>query len=60
MTEAGLLKAHWESPNVAESQGRPRRRLYSVTSQGKGALAAAVRTIPDKDVTQQAFKPVIA
>lgn len=44
MTEAGLLESHWESPEIAESQGRPRRRLYSITNNGKAALAAASRT----------------
>ena len=60
MTEAGLLEAHWESPEIAESQGRPRRRLYSVTDNGNGALAAASQTSPAMNTTQHAFKPVIA
>lgn len=60
MTEAGLLEAHWESPEIAESQARPRRRLYSVTDNGSGALATASRTSPARTTTQHAFKPVIA
>lgn len=60
MTEAGLLEAHWEDPEIAESQSRPRRRLYSVTDHGKGALATAARTSGSERMAQQAFKPVIA
>jgi PadR family transcriptional regulator PadR len=38
LVEAGLLESHWEEPAVPEHEGRPRRRLYTVT--GSGALAA--------------------
>ena len=41
MTEAGLLDANWEDPALAETAGRPRRRLYRVTPEGATALAAA-------------------
>lgn len=41
MAEAGLLEASWEAPDEAESAGRPRRRLYTVT--GAGALALKQR-----------------
>jgi len=41
MTEAGLLTAEWEDPSFAESAGRPRRRLYTVS--GAGALALSRR-----------------
>ena len=37
MTESGLLESSWEDPAHAEVDGRPRRRLYTVT--GEGALA---------------------
>lgn len=60
MTEAGLLEAHWERPEIAESQGRPRRRLYRVTENGEGALALASRTSAAGDTPRRAFKPVIA
>jgi DNA-binding PadR family transcriptional regulator len=39
MTESGLLESSWEDPATAESEGRPRRRLYTVTSAGRVALA---------------------
>ena len=41
MAAAGLLEATWEDAEVAEGDGRPRRRLYRVTGEGARALAAA-------------------
>jgi len=38
MERAGLLESEWEDPDVAVAEGRPRRRLYSVTGLGKRAL----------------------
>jgi PadR family transcriptional regulator, regulatory protein PadR len=40
LEEAGLLESQWEDPDIAASEGRPRRRLYSVTGAGERALAA--------------------
>jgi len=40
LEEAGLLESHWEDPDIAATQGRPRRRLYAVTGAGERALAA--------------------
>ena len=39
MTAAGLLNAEWEDPAISEKEGRPRRRLYSVSGEGENALA---------------------
>jgi DNA-binding PadR family transcriptional regulator len=39
MEKAGLLASCWEDPLVAAEEGRPRRRLYEVTSAGERALA---------------------
>ena len=39
MTERGLLTARWEESSIAETEGRPRRRLYRVTGAGESALA---------------------
>ncbi len=39
MEKAGLLESVWEDPDTAVSEGRPRRRLYSITSKGRVALA---------------------
>jgi len=41
MAESGVLEASWEDPSSAESEGRPRRRLYTVTAEGERALAKA-------------------
>ena len=41
MEKAGLLESDWEDPLIAAEEGRPRRRLYNVTSAGKLALAKA-------------------
>ena len=39
MERAGLLSSVWEDPDRAAEEGRPRRRLYSITSDGRVALA---------------------
>ena len=41
LAETGLLAAAWEDPTIAQGEGRPRRRLYTVTADGALALAAA-------------------
>lgn len=41
MAESGILDASWEDPAIAESEGRPRRRLYTVTAEGSRALMKA-------------------
>jgi len=54
MTEAGLLESTWEDPAAAENEGRPRRRLYTVSAAGRQALAkasAAASTV----VTESSF-----
>lgn len=43
LQEAGLLHAVWEDPAIAEASGRPRRKLYAVTSAGAAALEVADR-----------------
>ncbi len=40
LERAGLLTSSWEDPGFAESQSRPRRRLYGVTASGKQAAPA--------------------
>ena len=41
LESAGLLTSAWEDHAVAEHEGRPRRRLYEITSAGRAALARA-------------------
>ncbi|QAY73056.1 PadR family transcriptional regulator [Agromyces protaetiae] len=40
MADQGLLESSWEAPEIAEGEGRPRRRLYRVTAEGATVLAA--------------------
>jgi len=39
MEKAGWLTSEWEDPDRAAAEGRPRRRLYSITAGGRIALA---------------------
>lgn len=41
LEKAGLLESSWEDAETAAIEGRPRRRLYSITAPGAVALAAA-------------------
>jgi DNA-binding PadR family transcriptional regulator len=52
MEQAGLLESRWEDPAVAEQEGRPRRRFYTLTGAGEEALREAPRP-----ATQPAFQP---
>lgn len=38
LDRAGLVESFWEDPEHAESDGRPRRRLYRLTAAAEGAL----------------------
>ena len=40
LEKAGLLESEWEDAGTAEKQGRPRRRLYTLTGAGQLALAS--------------------
>jgi len=40
LERGGLLESSWENPNDAVDAGRPRRRLYHITSDGRLAAAA--------------------
>lgn len=40
LEDAGLLASRWEETDIAADEGRPRRRLYTVTGQGERRLAA--------------------
>jgi PadR family transcriptional regulator PadR len=51
LQEAGLLEAVWEDPAIAEGAGRPRRKLYEVTTAGETALHAAEQASPSIALT---------
>jgi DNA-binding PadR family transcriptional regulator len=38
LDKAGLVESFWEAPESAESEGRPRRRLYRLTAAAEKAL----------------------
>jgi PadR family transcriptional regulator, regulatory protein PadR len=40
LEDAGLLTSRWEDTDVATADGRPPRRLYTVTGEGERRLAA--------------------
>jgi PadR family transcriptional regulator, regulatory protein PadR len=39
LKKSGLVRASWEDQRIAEREGRPRRRYYELTADGKKALA---------------------
>ena len=39
----GLVRAQWESDDVARREARPRRRYYRITKDGKLAMAEAMQ-----------------
>jgi DNA-binding PadR family transcriptional regulator len=41
----GLVDSKWEAVGVAHSDGRPRRRYYRITAEGRTELAAALRRL---------------
>lgn len=40
LEDGGLLASRWEDAELAHRDGRPRRRLYTVTGEGERRLAA--------------------
>ncbi len=60
----GLLTARWEPADLAEEQGRPRRRLYRITDAGRAALVQAsvdglaTRTVPSPAQQAPRRRPV--
>lgn len=46
LAEQGLLAAEWEEPEIGVREGRPRRRLYRLTAEGRGRLAVERRSAP--------------
>ena len=40
----GLLSSYWEDPAIGEGEGRPRRRIYKLTTVGEQAVRQASRS----------------
>jgi DNA-binding PadR family transcriptional regulator len=47
LEKAGLLKSRWEDTAEAHAEGRPRRRTYALTSEGRRALPEAERKLSE-------------
>ena len=47
MEKAGLVVSHSEDPDLADKEGRPRRRLYKVTVAGQKAMSDAQLKLAD-------------
>ncbi len=44
---AGFVRGRWEARSIADSEARPRRRHYQLTSAGEAALARAAKRMAD-------------
>ena len=47
LERAGLLKSRWEDAAEAHADGRPRRRTYSLTDEGRRKLPEAERKLSE-------------
>ena len=47
LEKQGLVKSAWEKAEVSEDSGRPRRRYYKMTRQGRKALDEALATFEE-------------
>ena len=47
MEAAGYLRSGWEDPAAANTEGRPPRRLYTITGEGQAAYRAALHELPE-------------
>jgi DNA-binding PadR family transcriptional regulator len=41
----GLVASRWERTSIAHGEGRPRRRYYQVTAEGRKAMADALERL---------------
>jgi DNA-binding PadR family transcriptional regulator len=46
LEKAGLLRSRWEAQKRAHADGRPVRRLYQLTAEGRAALVSALERFP--------------
>ena len=57
LAESGMLRSDWEDPAVALSHGRPRRRLYRITTRGRHAVASAAISAATSSVPVGRLRP---
>jgi PadR family transcriptional regulator, regulatory protein PadR len=55
LDENGLVKSKWEKEGIAQSQQRPARKYYELTSEGEKGLAEAAKRY--RLLEQQAGQP---
>ena len=58
MTEAGYLTTEWEDPALAETERRPRRRLYRISADGRAAFSKARTEATSALLTCPVLRPV--
>lgn len=54
-----LVEGHWEEPELAEAERRPRRRYYTLTPAGEAALADARSRLAQRTRQARAQGPVM-
>ena len=47
LKKSGLVRSRWEDQRVAEREGRPRRRYYELTAEGRRALARGIERLAE-------------
>ena len=57
LAESGMLSVDWEDPELALRDGRPRRRLYRITTRGEQAAAAATISVATPRVPIGRLRP---
>ena len=51
LEKMGYLKSSWEDPQIAEAQGRPRRKLYRLTASGVAVSSELAATAESSNTT---------
>ncbi|HSR40947.1 MAG TPA: PadR family transcriptional regulator, partial [Longimicrobiales bacterium] len=57
LEKRGLVRARWENPKLAEEEGRPRRRYYRLTADGKEALREALERFREQAAALGVLEP---
>jgi PadR family transcriptional regulator PadR len=57
LEKAGVLKSRWEDEKAAHADGRPRRRTYQLTDEGRRVLPDAERKLGELRRVLSDFPP---
>ena len=60
LERAGLLQSRWESAVSAHAEGRPRRRTYGLTPEGRAALPEAEAKLAEVRRLLEGLRPARA